>query len=223
MKKALSVLFSLTLIFSSGTSAFADSQDKKLDKIYELIEKTNNKIEKKIEDGVAAADKLKAKYLEDVRKLKLKSKVAGLESQKQASFAAAGVNDTARTAQIDAQIQEATAKVDQEIHGLEQEIDQATAKLITPEDKDGSAVSQRIGALESKLNQGSDRYEELTRRYTEKLNKIITDVYDETYKLASYAIDKAAEQGIVVERYWKLVKFADREVWIDPVWVVGIN
>ncbi|GIP22099.1 hypothetical protein [Paenibacillus sp. J22TS3] len=223
MKKALSVLFSLTLIFSFGTSAFADSQDKKLDKIYELIEKTNNKIEKKIEDGVAAADKLKAKYLEDVRKLKLKSKVAGLESQKQASFAATGVNDTARTAQIDVQIQEATAKVDQEIHGLEQEIDQATAQLITPDDKDGSAVSQRIGALESKLNQGSDRYEELTRRYTEKLNKIITDVYDETYKLASYAIDKAAEQGIVVERYWKLVKFADREVWIDPVWVVGIN
>lgn len=223
MKKTLSVLFSLTLVFSFGTSAFAGGKDKKLDKIYDLIEKTNIKIEKRIQDGVEAADKLEAKYLSDIRKLKVKNKVAVLENEKVRTLSAAGVNDGDKAAQLDAKIQVETRQVDKEIQEIKQEIDQITAQLITPDDKGVNAVSERIGELERKLNQKPDKYEELTRKYTENLNKIITDVYNDTYKLASYAIDKAAEQGIIVERYWKLVKFADREVWIDPVWVVGIN
>ncbi|WP_433944619.1 hypothetical protein [Paenibacillus sp. SN-8-1] len=226
MKKALAVLFSLALVFSFGTSAFAKSNQSDVDAIYELINQTNVQIEEKIKDGVAAADKLEAKYLSDIRKLKVKDKVADL-LKKQKVKPSVGVNseaaDQSQSADVNAKIQEETNKVDQQILVIKQDIDQVTTQLINPDIKDAGIAAARIKQLGDKLNQRSGDYEELTNKYTDDLNKIITDVYDTTYELATNAINKAAEQGIVVERYWKLVRFADREVWIDPVWVVGIN
>ncbi|USB33104.1 hypothetical protein [Paenibacillus sp. YPG26] len=227
MKKALAVLFTLTLVFSFGTSAFAQSSNSDLDAIYELINQTNEQIEEIIKDGVAAADKLEAKYLSDIRKLEVKDKVAQLlkDTGKISVVAQAGLEaaDNHEAAALSAKIQAETSKVDQQILVIQQDIEQATAQLITPDVQDAGLASARIKQLEDKLNQRTGDYEELTNKYTEDLNKIITDVYDTTYDLATYAIEKAAEQGLVVERYWKLVRFADREVWIDPVWVVGIN
>ncbi|MNU54554.1 hypothetical protein D3C71_436120 [compost metagenome] len=226
MKKALAVLFSFVLVFSFGTSAFAESNNSNLDAIYELINQTNVQIEEKIKDGVDAADKLEAKYLSDIRKLEVKDKVADLvqdQKVRASSASSSEAADRSQSADLNAKIQEETNKVDQQILVIKQDIDQVTTQLITPDVKDAGIAAARIEQLEDKLNQRTGDYEELTSKYTDDLNKIITDVYDTTYELATSAINKAAEQGVVVERYWKLVRFADREVWIDPVWVVGIN
>ncbi|RUT33556.1 hypothetical protein EJP77_07890 [Paenibacillus zeisoli] len=226
MKKALAVLFSLALVFSFGTSAFADdSSNSNLDAIYELINQTNVQIEEKIKDGVDAADQLEAKYLADIRKLEVADKVSDLVKSQQvkATTSSSAAADRSQSADLNAKIQDETSKVDAQILVIKQDIDQVTTQLITPDVKDAGIAAVRIDQLEDKLNQRTGDYEELTRKYTEDLNKIITDVYDTTYELATYAINKAAEQGLILERYWKLVRFADKEVWIDPVWVVGIN
>lgn len=226
MKKALAVLFSLALVFSFGTSAFAaESTTSNLDAIYEMLNQTNVQIEEKIKDGVDAADKLEAKYLSDIRQLKVADKVSDLvESQQvKTTTSSSAAADRTASADLTAKIQDETSKVDAQILVIKQDIDQATTQLITPDAKNAGVAAARIEQLEDKLNQRTGDYEELTRKYTDDLNKIITDVYDTTYELATNAINKAAEQGLVVERYWKLVRFADKEVWIDPVWVVGIN
>ncbi|WP_409272690.1 hypothetical protein V1499_22330 [Neobacillus sp. SCS-31] len=74
-----------------------------------------------------------------------------------------------------------------------------------------------------KLQEGNtETHEKLTQKYNEKLDKIISDIYKETLKMSDKTIAKAAEYGVIAECSWVLVRFADREVWIDPVRVVKI-
>jgi hypothetical protein len=63
----------------------------------------------------------------------------------------------------------------------------------------------------------------LTATYEAELTKIIDKVFYETLNMSTKTIDKVSKLGVTAECSWKLVRFADREVWIDPIRVVGRN
>ena len=76
MKKIFSILLTALLFLGLSTSVYA-ATDKEHAKGLQLIEKANFKIDKKIEKGVAEADKLQGNYLLDLEKVEAK-----LESSK---------------------------------------------------------------------------------------------------------------------------------------------
>jgi hypothetical protein len=63
----------------------------------------------------------------------------------------------------------------------------------------------------------------LTAKYEAQLTKIIDKVFYETLNMSSKTIEQASKLGVKAECSWRLVRFADREVWIDPIKVVGRN
>ncbi|WP_059171714.1 hypothetical protein [Bacillus sp. FJAT-27445] len=98
------------------------------------------------------------------------------------------------------------------------EISEKVEKAVEKADKLQAEHLQEIKKIEG----NTAMQEKLTKKYNEKLDKIIADVYEETLKMSQKAITKAAEYGVIAECSWVLVRFADREVWIDPVRVVKI-
>ena len=82
MKKVLSIVFSATLFLGVGSPAFAAEKDN-VGKVLELIEKTNQEIDKKIEKAVEKADDLQSDYLEDVRKIEESKEIVKLKEEKE--------------------------------------------------------------------------------------------------------------------------------------------
>ncbi|WP_227394933.1 hypothetical protein [Jeotgalibacillus aurantiacus] len=70
------------------------------------------------------------------------------------------------------------------------------------------------------LDASSEEYIKLTEKYNKQLDQIVDKVYNKTFDMTADAIEKAAELGVEAECEWILVRFGDRDVWIDPIRVV---
>ncbi|MFD1776882.1 hypothetical protein [Paenibacillus rhizophilus] len=187
-------IFMLALFLVSGAvfaSPAADNLTQDQQNALTIIEKANKEIDEKIEKAVAEADKLQEDYLRDIQVIKQLQAAAELNPD---------------SAQISADVAEVKTASDELVD-----------QLFTPGGADSEAVQVQIAELNEKVSSEGTLIAERTKIYTSALDKLVTDLYNETLQIADTAIAQAAELGVVAERFWKLVKIADREVWIDPI------
>lgn len=231
MKKLFSVLIAGAMFLGMGSSAFA-SEDKSenITKAMVIIEKTNMEIDVKIEKAVEKADELQEEYLTDVRKIAEGKEIVKLTEEQNEALVELEMNrhDEKKVEKLVkkvAKIEEKRAKkeeeIDQKMREINQEISSLTAQLLDAEEKDEKKLNKKIAKLEEKLNKKNEEAKEKTAKYTKDLEDVITKVFNETLEMSAETIEKAAELGVQAECSWKLVRFADRWVWIDPIRVVG--
>ncbi|MEH7333559.1 hypothetical protein V7161_13040 [Neobacillus drentensis] len=229
MKRVLFILFSAALFLGVGSPAFA-AGDEDVQKALELINKTNEDIDAKIEKAVKHADEVQADYLFEIRRIEEGDQVVKLKADKEKvlSDLAASQNDVKKQeelnkkiVEINAKLGEKQAEINSKITEIKADINEVTAQLMSADDKDTKKLDKKMSKLEAKLNEKSIKYQEKTEKFTKDLDKVITDIYNETLKMSAETIKKVAEKGVKAECSWKLVRFADKWVWIDPIRIVG--
>jgi hypothetical protein len=219
MKKLLSILFSVSLVLGLGTATLADGPvDKEKQKAYKLIEKTNKEITHKIDKAVKEADKLQAKYFNDVQKLKKKEGVAEGDLAKSANQPEPNMNE----------VQVLILQVEEELFTAAK-LENSYDHLLLVEDNI-KVIASVLAPCENPIDgickeengeKVYSEYKELTLKYLEELNKIIKDVYIETRALSEETIIIVRKVGINAVCDWIEVDFAHFTVWIDPIHIVG--
>jgi hypothetical protein len=224
MKKILALIITTALTLSLGTGVFAGSNDAKKDKEYQnalqLIKETNQKIDDKINKGIARADQLYAEYFEAVQVLQ----------QKQGTTTINTLTTVQEDETYKAKIQALLLDVEEQLSAVnngdstdhlsvvEDEILEITSLLVANEPVTTISDSGRI----SEDHPIYKEYEDLTRKYVKKLDKIIENVYDQTKKMSERTVEKVSnviEAVCVMKEY----RFGHLFVWIDPIHVVGDN
>ncbi|WP_421382334.1 hypothetical protein ACOJQI_22460 [Bacillus salacetis] len=234
MKKLFSTLVVAAMFLGLGSNAFAAEEDNDVERAMEMIEKTNVEIEEKVLKAVEKADNLQQDYLTEIRQVEEGKEVVKLKEEKEKALIELEINRhdqkkfekiLEKIEKVDAKIDEEKDKIDSKITEIEQEIDELETELFSPDvsDKEKEKLNKKIVKLGEKLTKKAEKAEEKTNKYTEGLEKVIEKVYDETLKMSNETIEKAAELGVQAECSWKLVRFADKWVWIDPIRVVGCN
>lgn len=196
VKKLLAsgLIFMLALLMVTGAvfaSPATDNLTQDQQTALSIIEKANQEIDEKIEKAVAEADKLQEDYLKDIQAIK----------QLQAA----------------AELNPDTAQISAEVADVKTASDDLVEQLFTPGGGDSKAADDQIAEFNADAASEGTLIAERTKIYTCALDKLVTDLYNETLQIADTAIAQAAELGVVAERFWKLLKIADREVWIDPI------
>lgn len=217
MKKILSTLFSVTLFLGMGTSAFADvvDVDPEKQKAYDLIEKTNEKIQDKIDKAKEESDKLQADYFADIQKIREESVIDEIEGAQKASQL-----DLASVEEIQSVLFSIEKELILEQEGTD-EIDEITTLLVSSENV--PTFKSKEDLLEYLLQDSiSKKYEDRTIKYVDQLDKIITKLFTETKKMSDHTIEKVKKADVQAECHWVLESFAGLEVWIDPIRIVGI-
>lgn len=224
------LLVSSVLLLGFGTSVSAASDTEKV-KALELIEKTNREIDKEIEKAMEKADKLQAGYIQDVKVIEEGKEVVKLQDEKKKLTAELYIHkhDEKKIAKLEEEIikveeklAKEKAKIEKKISEIQATIQEVTISLTLAEDKDSKKLNDKLEKLTKKLNERIEKSEEKTEKYTNDLESVITEVYNKTLEMSAVTIAKVAEVGIIAECSWKLVRFADRWVWIDPVRVVKL-
>ncbi|PLS14742.1 hypothetical protein CVD28_26575 [Bacillus sp. M6-12] len=220
-RKVISLAMVLLLTVSFGTSTFA-SMERDREEALEQIEKTNIDIDKEISEAVVKADEMTGKFVRDLRIIeegkevvKLKEKKAKLEAELLGAGAEHAIKIRAELNKIDFALVEETGEINAKIADINADIAELNASLEFG--KDPQKITEKITALENKLDQRSVLYSERTRKYTEELDKLILELYNETLKMSQETIKKAAEKGVQAECSWTLVKLGNQWVWIDPI------
>lgn len=231
MKKLFSVLIAGAMIFGAGSSAFAN-EDKAENqaKALEMIEKTNRDIDKKIEKAVEKADELQEEYLVEIREIEKGKEIVKLTEEQKETLVELEMNRhdekkaeklLKKMTKIEEKLQKENEKIEQKIAEIREEIGTVTAQLVDAKDKDEKKLNKKIAKLQEKLNKKNAKAAEKTAKYTKALEDVIDKVFNETLEMSAETIEKAAGLGVQAECSWKLVRFADRWVWIDPLRVVG--
>ncbi|MBY9077844.1 hypothetical protein KIH86_28835 [Paenibacillus sp. HN-1] len=218
-------LVSGSVFASPVTSSTTEDQQKAL----RIIERANNEIEAKIEHAVAAADRLQQNYLQDIQAIeegqaanqlsaKLDDLSAKLDKEKNASKKA---QIAAEAAVVQSKLDEENASIAADITEIKAASDEVVAQMFSAQGSNSSQVQASVNELNQTASTLDALIAERTKQYTTDLDKLITDLYNETLQIADEAIAQAADLGVFADHFWKLVKIADREVWIDPL-VVGL-
>ncbi len=228
MRKLFTFILSVTLVFMMGTTTLADiAISDEQARAYELIEKTNAKINEKIEKAVEEAEKLKADYLLKLRKLEEGVGLGKLKKQKEdilatlmtADLDESSLVDTKRQlAEIENKIVREEIRIEDYLRLVEIELMEITALVIQQD----SVYSLENAKAKFKGKTFEDAKAELHEKYMEKLWGIVNRVYEETLKMSTRTIDKVFKVGVIAECSWVLVRFADIEIEIDPIKVVGV-
>jgi hypothetical protein len=222
MKKILSIIFSASLIFGMGTTAFADvkPKDANVEKAIDLISKTNEKIYEKIEKAVDEADKLKADYLADIRKINADTEnelVDGTGDLKSVETEQVSVDD----------IQSILFTIEKELilesESTDEHLGIAGTSVEVGPNNVGDIFPTKDALLETLLGTSTNKkYKDRTVKYVEQLDKVISKVFNETKKMSDQTIEKVEKLGVQARCHWELHSFAGVEVWIDPIQIVGI-
>jgi hypothetical protein len=221
MKKLLSILFSILIVFGMGTSALARGQtDKEVQEAYKLIEKTNKEIAHMIDKAVNEADKLQAKYYKDVLKLQKKQGVAGSDLGYQTGTKMNEVQDL--LFEVEEELFSAVKQENTYDHLIlvEDEIKGIASIFVSEEVVCENPAADGI-CKEDNGEKVYDEYIDITNTYLNELNKIITDVYNKTREMSLDTIIRVSQVGITGTCDWVAVDFAHLTVWIDPIRVVG--
>ncbi len=225
MKKFGSIILSLVLFLSLGTTTFAsgtvdNSYDPEIEAALALIESTNLEIEHKIQVAVEKSDKLQQNYLLQMRILEEGKKILPLLKQKEKISSAIEREknpqklESLKLALHDIMNNLVSEKkiIDAKMDVVEQEITEITAEYWVP------LTDEQKKATKMTADMSMNDY--LTARYIRQLERIIDDVYTKTLEMSKNTIAEVAKVGIIAECSWKQVRFADRWIWIDPVRVV---
>jgi hypothetical protein len=226
MRKVLSVLLLASLLFGIGTNAFAE-EDTKVETVKTLIINTNIKIENEIAKAVEKADKLRADYLSDVRKLEEEGKIELIE-EKYLIGLNDDVNEDERMDIIeeklfiieDIMFSEENNSADKLLL-VEKEVNEITTLLVS--DENMLALNSQDQEKQNHVKTVYDKYEQLTNNYVTQLWKIITNLQEKAAKMSANTIKKATEVGINAVCELVLVRIGHEYVWVDPIRVVGLN
>jgi hypothetical protein len=230
MKKLFSTFVVAAMFLGLGSNAFAAEEHKDVEKALEMIAKTNKEIDERIQKAVEKADKLQEDYLLDIRQIEEGKEIVKLKEEKEKAFIELEMNrHDAKKAEkaldklekIEEKLVKEKAKIQEKIDEIVEEISATTTELIEADDKDQKKLHDKLAKLEEKLTKKDEKAAEKASRFTKELEGVITKVYDETLKMSNETIQKAEELGVQAECSWKLVRFADRWIWIDPIRVVG--
>jgi small-conductance mechanosensitive channel len=231
MKKLWILLVSTVFILGFGMNVSA-ATDEEITKALKLIEKTNLEIDEEIEKAVKKADKLQADYLNEIVVIEEGKEVVKLKGEKETLLTEIAMNKHDQKkiaklmediAEIDSKLVKEKAKIQSKIDEIQKDINELMVSLASAEDKDTKKLQEKLKKLNKKLSEKTEKAEEKTAKYTQELEKVITNIYNLSIEMSAETIAKVAKVGIVAECSWKLVRFADQWVWIDPVRVVKFN
>lgn len=229
MKKLFSMVILMTLFLNICTSAYAAEKDD-YTRGLKLIEKANKEIDKIIFKAVKEADVLHAKYILDIRKIEEGKGIVKLkQEQEKVILEIRNAKNEGKDVewaqqklvQINQKLEEEQAIINEQMSVIDQELKDLIAFALTDEGIEDKKLIEKIEGLTAKVNVNSEKIDEVTEKYTEKLTKIINDTYNETLKISTETINKAAQYGVIAECSWTLVRFADQWVWIDPIRIIG--
>jgi hypothetical protein len=236
MKKILSLLLAFTLFLGMGTSVFADvdrgtETDPEVLKAFDLIDKTNDKIENEILKAQEAADKLQKDFIAQLSKHEEGIRLANLIEEKQGLLVQLHSSEVDESEikeiqvllfEIEVKLIDEKRQITDELLLAEQEIAEITSILVADQ---GVYMSMSQSEIDKQIKGKSflSKYEKLTQTYVKQLDKIIQNVLDKTSKMSEQTIAKVAEVGVEAECSWVLIRFADRYVLVDPIHVVGLN
>jgi hypothetical protein len=226
MRKVLSVLLLASLLFGIGTNAFA-AEKTKVETVETLIINTNIKIENEIAKAVEKADKLRADYLSDVRKLEEEGKVALIEKEyligleeEQAEEETMEVVEERLFIIEDIMFSEKNNS-EEKLLLVENEVNEITTLLFSNENM--LALNSMEQERQSEGKTVYERYIQLTDKYVKQLKTIIENLQEKAEKLSTNTIKKATEVGIHAVCELVLVRIGHEYVWVDPIRVVGRN
>jgi hypothetical protein len=226
MRKVLSVLLLASLLFGIGTNAFA-TENTKVETVKTLIINTNIKIENEIAKAVEKADKLRADYLSDVRKLEEEGKVALIEKEyligleeEQAEEETMEVVEERLFIIEDIMFSEKNNS-EEKLLLVENEVNEITTLLFSNENM--LALNSLEQEKQSEGKTVYEKYIQLTDKYIKQLKTIIENLQEKAEKLSTNTIKKATEVGINAVCELVLVRIGHEYVWVDPIRVVGLN
>jgi hypothetical protein len=229
LKKFLSILVCVSIVFGMATSTLAGVKNDPSEeqKAMDLIEKTNDKINEKIAKAQTEAGKLFEEYLADVEGLnKEKGRVDGANANSQYSLY------SNQPTEIDKDAFEAIVLTIEEklFNTIFSEVDNSDNQLHVIQDEINQ-IKLLLGSTKStntELASGNDpnaqlhwEYEELTNKYLKKLDRIITNVFNQTKKMSEQTIKKVEKYNVYAVCDWVKVQFGHKYVDIDPIRVVG--
>lgn len=229
MKRFFTAMLAMVLFLAIGTSALAE-ENYDYEKGYQIIEKANGQIDRKINQAVEKADKLQEDYLLELRRIEEGKEVVKIQEElkkarEELSQAAEEGKDTKshmdKISQLESSLAVQETRINEKIGELEQDIATFNESLESGHSQDGEKLNGKIEKLKKQLLSKTEKAEAKTERYLEELDKIIEKVFNETLEMSEKAIAKAAEYGVLGECSWRLVQFAHQEVWIDPIRIIG--
>lgn len=231
MKQLFAAVLATVLLFGVGTSALAE-ENYDYEKGYQIIEKANDRIDRKINQAVEKADKLQEGYLLELRrieegkeavKLQEELKIAREELTKATHAGTDTKSHIDKITQLESSLALQESLINEKIMELEQDIADFTDSLEPGKNQDSTHLNGKIERLKKQLLSKTEKAQEKTERYLEELDKIIEKVYNETLQMSEKAIEKAADYGVLAECSWRLVQFAHQQVWIDPIRIIGVR
>ncbi|MCA0984226.1 hypothetical protein LCL89_09235 [Halobacillus yeomjeoni] len=229
MKKLMVIMLLVGVVFGSATPVIADIDEDRV-KALKDIEETNMEINEKIQKAVDKSNGMKAEYLQKVREIREENEIYQLRDalKETAKKIEKGTNKHEQMDRLIEKEQRLRSKLEEKMDELsydflnmEKIMDEVTSELLVADEEERKNLHDRVNTLYDSLNETSKMELEETLEYTEDLEKVIQDVYDETLKMSNETIKKAAEKGVYAEQSWRWVQFGDRMVWIDPVRVIG--
>ncbi|MGD7045748.1 hypothetical protein [Jeotgalibacillus proteolyticus] len=122
-----------------------------------------------------------------------------------------------------AYLSELESKKEEEQRKVE-ELEEEKAEKLGELADDKKAAEERAKfdeKIQTERDNFSTLYITLEEKYNHELDVVIDDVFNETLKMSTDTIALVKEMGVEAECSWKLVRFADRMVWIDPIRIVG--
>lgn len=229
MKQFFTAMLATVLFLGVGTSALAEEKHD-YEKGYQLIEKANEQIDRKIEQAVAKADRLQEDYLLELRRIEEGKDVVKIQEELKGAREAlvqaeSKGGDTKshldKISQLESSLVLQENRINEKIAVLEQEIAEFTSLLESGEARDSKKMDEQIAKLQKQLISKTEKAEAKTERYLQELEKIIEKIYNETIEMSEKSIEKAAGYGVLAECSWRLVQFGHKSVWIDPIRIVG--
>ncbi|MBH0231309.1 hypothetical protein [Halobacillus yeomjeoni] len=229
MKKLSILLLLVGLVFGMAAPVAANVDEDRAKALKE-IEETNVEINEKIQKAVDKSNELKADYLKKVREIREENEIYQLrdalaETNKKIDTGSKKSDQMDRLKEkslsLQAKLDEKMGELNYDFLQMEAQVDEVTSALLVADEEERKNLHVKIVSLSASLNETAKMELEETLEYTEDLEKVIQDVYDETLKMSNETIEKAAEKGVHAEQSWRWVQFGDRWVWIDPVRVIG--
>ena len=229
MKQFFTAMLATVLFLGVGTSALAEEKYD-YEKGYQLIEKANEQIDRKIEQAVEKADRLQEDYLLELRRIEEGKEVVKIQEELKGAREALVQAESAggdtkshldKISHLESALVVQENRITEKITALEQDIAAVTGSLESGQTENSKQLGGKIEKLKKQLLSKTEKAEAKTERYVQELEKIIEKIYNETIEMSEKAIEKAAGYGVLAECSWRLVQFADRQVWIDPIRIVG--
>ena len=118
---------------------------------------------------------------------------------------------------------DATKEMTPEVASVIKDIEKANLKIYAEISKVQEKTNDMYNKYLEQVEKTEDQNQQviLWNKYDKKVDDTISKLDLKTQSITKKEVEKALKAGVEVEVKWILVKFADREAWIDPMVGVG--